>query len=284
MVVILLAGAALPGTAQLLPAGMDEPAPDERSSGDTPRGWLGIVMGDHGHGGVIVRGLFPGTTAAEVLHLGDRIVALDGVAIENRSRLVDLLASRSSGSTVHLAVERSDGTTGVSVQLSPAPADITQAVRGHVGELLPSVRVLYADDAGRPWRREDHERPALLAWWAIWCGACREVEPDLHQVAAACSGELDVLYVAPHPGDEIVRARAGRQSPGVLLADGDGRLMDALGLVVLPTWMIVDAEGSIRALAIGRGEIRAWLSEPDAGCPLSRHLAGARPMRAVPGR
>ena len=73
------------------------------------RAWLGVrfLPVTDGTPGVVVRDVLPGSPAAAAgMHAGDRVVALDGRAIDQPMRLQNALAVLPAGSKVALKVVR----------------------------------------------------------------------------------------------------------------------------------------------------------------------------------
>ncbi len=76
-----------------------------------PRVRLGILPANSGKGGVLVRRVFPDTSASDAgLRPDDRILAWNGVELKNTEDLRPRLVEHEPGDTVKLTVER-DGAT-----------------------------------------------------------------------------------------------------------------------------------------------------------------------------
>lgn len=92
---------------------------------DTPPvTWLGIrVFGDED--GVFVHRVFPTSPAAEAgVEVGDRLVSVDGSAIETVEGLVEAIQSKSAGDVIAMLVERDGEEINLTVTLASAP-DLT---------------------------------------------------------------------------------------------------------------------------------------------------------------
>jgi M6 family metalloprotease-like protein len=91
------------------------------------RAMLGVQVGEPGNEeGTPITRLTNGMPAEKAgLKIGDRIVSIDGTAMESATRLTETLASRSPGDTVTLAVHRAGKTDELKVQLAadPNPGD-----------------------------------------------------------------------------------------------------------------------------------------------------------------
>ena len=90
----------------------------------------------------------------------------------------------------------------------------------------------------------------LLNFWATWCGPCRAEVPGLASFAAA-HPDIPMLGIAVD-GD-AAKLRATGQDLGItypiLLADGPTK--KAYDISTLPTTVVVNAEGQVRAAHAG---------------------------------
>jgi peroxiredoxin len=95
-------------------------------------------------------------------------------------------------------------------------------------------------------------KPALVAYFASWCGPCAEDAATLRQVAASVGGRARV--VAVDWDDEAAAARAfvhRHHWPFTVLADPTGSAGESYGIVGLPTSFVLDPEGRIVATLRG---------------------------------
>jgi cytochrome c biogenesis protein CcmG/thiol:disulfide interchange protein DsbE len=91
-------------------------------------------------------------------------------------------------------------------------------------------------------------KPALVDFFASWCGPCGEEAPTLRKVAVALAGKATVVAVdwddAGGPARAFIR-KHGWDFP--VLADTSGAAGEAYGLVGLPTSFVLDPRGRIVA-------------------------------------
>ena len=109
-------------------------------------------------------------------------------------------------------------------------------------------------------------RPVWIVFWATYCHACREEEPDLRRAYAAHRAE-DLVVVAidaGEPAEDVRRYVAERRLPWRIALDPERRALDAYGAIGTPTHYFIDRQGRIVSRAFGRLE----LDEMEA------HLAG----------
>ena len=91
-------------------------------------------------------------------------------------------------------------------------------------------------------------KPALVDFFASWCGPCAEEAPTLRKLSAALGERATVVAVdwddAGGPARAFVR-KQGWDFP--VLADTSGTAGESYGLVGLPTSFVLDPEGRIVA-------------------------------------
>lgn len=106
-------------------------------------------------------------------------------------------------------------------------------------------------------------RPAVIHFWATWCGVCQAEQGNVEALAKGG----DVVTVASSSGEaEAVRAfmkKEGLTFPVVL--DPDGALAKRFGVSAFPTTLYVTADGAIRFSEVGYTttvgmRVRRWLA------------------------
>ena len=108
---------------------------------------------------------------------------------------------------------------------------------------------------GPPFELADHRgNVAVVNVWASWCTACKEEHPELEAAAQRLSPH-GVQFVGINTQDTVDAARefldemGGSSYPSVL--DPDGRKSVDWGVFGVPETFIVDADGNVRAKAVG---------------------------------
>jgi thiol-disulfide isomerase/thioredoxin len=132
-----------------------------------------------------------------------------------------------------------------------APAADEQAAKGidrsHQGEAAPTA-AFKNPDGGEFNLGKFKGTPVLVNLWASWCAPCLKELPTLQQLEQqqAEAGGLAVIAVSQDNGPQgSVEAFLGERDIGRFAAyhDPDMRLTDALGVQVMPTTILYDAEG-----------------------------------------
>lgn len=148
--------------------------------------------------------------------------------------------------------------TGLAVSALARPALARPLIRLHdtPREMLSPP---FVDGKGRDLTLANFKgRVVLLNIWATWCVPCREEMPTLDALQARLGG--DDFHVLPlsidRAGMKVVHRfynEIGIQNLGVYLADST-RAMFALGVIGLPTTILIDRAGMERGRLVGPAE------------------------------
>ena len=120
-------------------------------------------------------------------------------------------------------------TTGSGQAARPAPALPTEVLSGH--------RVALTSLRGRP---------ALVNFWASWCGPCKQEAPELRRFDAKIGNRASLVGVDWNDRPDNARAFISQSHWRYpVLRDPTGAAGNAYGLNGLPTTFVLDSSGNI---------------------------------------
>lgn len=111
-------------------------------------------------------------------------------------------------------------------------------------------------------------RPVLVEVVASWCGVCRRAAPTL-AAASLVPRKREVRFLAVSLDDDRDDAKelAKQWQIPYDVAHDDGRFARSYGITLLPTFVLIDAEGRIRHVSTGAprpADVEGWLAEVGA--------------------
>lgn len=86
-------------------------------------------------------------------------------------------------------------------------------------------------------------RPAIIDFYATWCGPCKMLAPVLDEIAAEYADKIDVYKVNVEEEEELAAIFGIRSVPSLLFVPMDGAPQMAQG--ALPKNALKDAIGSV---------------------------------------
>lgn len=111
----------------------------------------------------------------------------------------------------------------------------------------------------------DHDGVVLVEFWATWCGPCRMQADTLEELAPELEKRgATVLSVNVGEDAELVREHlASYPTRWTVVLDREELVSRELGVVALPTLLVVDASGVVSAVEVGLRGSRAILALVD---------------------
>jgi len=96
--------------------------------------------------------------------------------------------------------------------------------------------------------------PVVLEFWALWCGNCKELEPQLKALTAKYAGKVTFVSVAVSVNESPERVKLYAQKYGLtqqLVFDTDGAATDAYSAPATSYVVVVDRSGKIVYTGLG---------------------------------
>lgn len=99
------------------------------------------------------------------------------------------------------------------------------------------------------WRQQHPDQAALIYFWAEWCSICRTTSGTVSNLAE----DWPVITVAIQsgPAAKVAETMRQREYTWPTLADPEAQAFQQYGSRVVPTFVIVDPAGNIRAVSVG---------------------------------
>ncbi len=139
------------------------------------------------------------------------------------------------------------------------------AVRYGVGRAAPDF-ALQAVDGQRTIRLADLKgKPAILDFWATWCGPCEMSQPALQKLHEQYGSEVTVVMISDETPAEIAPVVKQRGLTITQLVDPAGKIAAKFGVEGYPTTIYLDRQGIVRAGHAGidpSGDVFEQLLQP----------------------
>ena len=110
-------------------------------------------------------------------------------------------------------------------------------------------------------------KPILVNFWATWCTPCVDELPSLLALSEAGQGQWSVVYVNVKETPQRVQRYLGQTGLNLTtLMDRRGEWVRKLGIAILPTTLLISAQGQVIAKVTGEvnwmgPEARQWLAD-----------------------
>ena len=88
-------------------------------------------------------------------------------------------------------------------------------------------------EENKDWKFEG-ERPALIDFYADWCGPCKMIAPILEQLSEEYGDKLDIYKIDTEAEQELAAAFGIRSIPSMLFCSAEGQPQMANGALPKP--------------------------------------------------
>ncbi len=223
-------------------------------SAQQPAGWVGIELARGLHGGVLIHGVVPDSPAAGTsLVAGDEVLSIDGVATHTTDELRTKIGAKPVGNRMELEVRAVDGSTK-KVIVAPAarPTDVQLARQRLLDKPAPSFLLNVVGKQGAqlgPATFNGH--PLLIDFWATWCGPCVHALPGIAELRTRYAARLNVVGVSTEKTSVLVEGVKRLDIKHPILVDAQEAVFRSYGVMVLPTLVLIDSAGIVRAVEVG---------------------------------
>ncbi len=99
-------------------------------------------------------------------------------------------------------------------------------------------------------------KPVLLAFWATWCGPCKEELPDLERLHREADGRWHLVTISREPADRLRTFADARGLTLPILQDATGWVSAAYRVDSIPRTLLIDPEGRVAEDHVGGDDVR----------------------------
>jgi thiol-disulfide isomerase/thioredoxin len=123
-----------------------------------------------------------------------------------------------------------------------------------VGAKAPGAKVQTLDGKSVDLASYIGKGPVVLEFWALWCGNCKELEPQIKQLTAKYAGKVTFVSVAVSVNESPERVKRYAEKYGLnqqMVFDATGAATDAYSAPATSYVVVVDKSGKIVYTGLG---------------------------------
>lgn len=239
-----------PTTASAATPAATAPAPGATTSGKPA--WLGVMF-DGRAGTTRVQSVVSGGPAERAgIAAGDVLTSVDGAPTATAAEVIAQVRAKPPGVKMHVVVSRQGREVPLDIQLEERPSfdRLQQRLVDH-----PAPDFALTTVAGPPLAglADLRGHVAIVDFWATWCGPCGYAMPHLVELAHKYP-DLRVVGISDEDAGDITAYVKAHGIDYTIARDADDVITGHYLVTGLPTLVIVDKTGVVRALHVGAGD------------------------------
>jgi thiol-disulfide isomerase/thioredoxin len=218
------------------------------------RPWIGVSLAT-GTRGVRIRLAIDDTPGARAgLLPDDEILAIDGAPMHAPRDVTAAVAAKGVGTRVTLHILRAGAERDVALALEPRPDAVEIIHRKLLDKPAPTFTLT---DAIGP---HPASLPALagkvvvVEFGATWCAFCQSTIASLDAWQTTYPNDVRVVWISSEPFDTIRRLDPTDHLAFTRARDPDDKLAQTYFVPALPTLVVIDRAGIVRAAELGAGD------------------------------
>ena len=235
----------------------DAPPPDAPPPGaiGAVRPWIGVSLAD-GTRGVRIKAAIDQTPGARAgLQPDDEILAIDGAAVRQPRDVIDRVGAKGVGTRVTLHILRNARELDVQLALEARPDAVEILHRKILDKPAPWFTLTDAIGPHPASLQDLAGNVVVVEFGATWCRFCMSTIPRLEAWQAKYRAQgLRVLWISSEPFETIHTLDPGDRLTFTRARDEDDKVAAQYFVQALPTLVVIDRAGIVRAAEMGAGD------------------------------
>ena len=217
--------------------------------------WLGVMFDGHA-GTTRVQSVVSGGPAERAgIAAGDVVTSIDGAPTAKAAEVIAQVRTRPPGTTSHVVVSRKGRELPLDIKLEERPS--FQLLQQRLVD-KPAPDFTLTTVAGPPVAglADLRGHVAIVDFWATWCGPCGYAMPHLVALAHKYP-DLRVVGISDEDAGDITAYVKAHGVDYTIARDADDVITGHYLVTGLPTLVMIDKAGVVRALYVGAGDFDA---------------------------
>jgi thiol-disulfide isomerase/thioredoxin len=193
------------------------------------------------------------------MRAGDVIAAIDGQQVAKAAEVIMRVRGEKPGAKLHLMLSRDGKEVPLDVTLEKRP-DLEDLQGRLVGHPAPDFALTALVGPASAKLADLKGHVVIVDFWATWCGPCAMAMPHLVDLGHKYK-DVRVLGISDEDEADIKQYVADHKIDYTIARDPDDMVTGHYLVTGLPTLVIIDKTGVVRALHIGAGDFDAIEAE-----------------------